>query len=303
MQSRLRSRGLARQSARRYEAREEQADLADAVAKALEDRNGTCSPRPAPAPGRASLTSSRRSPPGRRVVVATATKALQEQLLTKDVPLAAAALGRDVNVAVLKGRQNYLCRNRLHGFALLGGSLFAEPGGRPRVRRDARPGSTRPRPATAPSSRSSRRTRCGASSPSAPTAASGEPARTSARASPRRRASGRRHADLVIVNHALYFADLGLREQRDGAGVLPEHDAVVFDEAHRLEETAATWLGGRVSGAGLHRLARDVDRACREGERAGAGAGARPRRARRRAASSPPSARRTGRRAAAASRR
>jgi ATP-dependent DNA helicase DinG len=39
---------------------------------------------------------------------------------------------------------------------------------------------------------------------------------------------------------------------------------VVFDEAHRLEETAATWLGGRVSGAGLHRLARDVDRACRE---------------------------------------
>ncbi len=46
--------------------------------------------------------------------------------------------------------------------------------------------------------------------------------------------------------------------------MLPEHDAVVFDEAHRLEETAATWLGGRVSGAGLHRLARDVDRACRE---------------------------------------
>jgi ATP-dependent DNA helicase DinG len=68
----------------------------------------------------------------------------------------------------------------------------------------------------------------------------------------------------VIVNHALYFADLGLREKRDGAGVLPEHDAVVFDEAHRLEETAATWLGGRVSGVGLHRLARDVDRACRE---------------------------------------
>src|SRR5207245_6597021 len=72
------------------------------------------------------------------------------------------------------------------------------------------------------------------------------------------------HADLVIANHALYFADLGLRERREGVGVLPEHDAVVFDEAHRLEETAATWLGGRVSGAGLHRLARDADRACRQ---------------------------------------
>src|SRR6266581_597714 len=64
---------------------------------------------------------------GLRVVVATATKALQQQLLTKDVPLAAAALGREVNVAVLKGRQNYLCRSRLQGFALLGGSLFARP--------------------------------------------------------------------------------------------------------------------------------------------------------------------------------
>ena len=66
-------------------------------------------------------------------------------------------------------------------------------------------------------------------------------------------------ADLVIANHALYFADLAA----DG-GVLPEHDAVVFDEAHRLEETAATWLGGRVSRAGLRRLSTDVERACRE---------------------------------------
>src|SRR5918996_5892631 len=61
---------------------------------------------------------------GRRVVVATATKALQEQLLTQDVPAAAAALGRDVRVAVLKGRQNYLCRRSVHGLGLLGGALL-----------------------------------------------------------------------------------------------------------------------------------------------------------------------------------
>jgi ATP-dependent DNA helicase DinG len=65
-------------------------------------------------------------------------------------------------------------------------------------------------------------------------------------------------ADLVIVNHALYFAHLAA-----GGGVLPEHDAVVFDEAHRLEESAASWLGGRVSRIGLRRLALDVERACR----------------------------------------
>jgi len=66
-------------------------------------------------------------------------------------------------------------------------------------------------------------------------------------------------ADLVIVNHALYFADVA-----SGGGVLPEHDAVVFDEAHRLEESAASWLGGRVSRAGLRRLALDVERTARE---------------------------------------
>src|SRR5256885_1142329 len=59
----------------------------------------------------------------------------------------------------------------------------------------------------------------------------------------RERATG---AELVIVNHALYFAHVA-----SGGGVLPEHDAVVFDEAHRLEESAASWLGGRVSRPGL----------------------------------------------------
>jgi ATP-dependent DNA helicase DinG len=245
-----------------YEPREEQAELAAAVEEALADGchllaeagTGTGKSLAYLVPALAS---------GRRVVVATATKALQEQLLTKDVPVAAAALGREVNVAVLKGRQNYLCRNRLQGFALLGGSLFARPEDgkafeamRPwidatatgdRAELDVEPSVGLWSELAVGSDRCLGRT-CGFVGTCFSEAA-------------RERAS---HADLVIVNHALYFADLGVRERRDGAGVLPEHDAVVFDEAHRLEETAATWLGGRVSGAGLHRLARDVDRACRE---------------------------------------
>ena len=246
----------------RYEAREEQAELADAVSRALaegthllaEAGTGTGKSLAYLVPALAS---------GRRVVVATATKALQEQLLTKDVPLAAAALGREVNVAVLKGRQNYLCRNRLQGFALLGGSLFARPeDGRAfeamRDWIDSTETGDRAELEVEPSAGlwlelAVGSDRClGRTCPHVGTCFS---------EAARERAS---HADLVIANHALYFADLGLRERRDGAGVLPEHDSVVFDEAHRLEETAATWLGGRVSGAGLHRLARDVDRACRE---------------------------------------
>jgi ATP-dependent DNA helicase DinG len=245
-----------------YEAREEQAELADVVSLALEEGThllaeagtGTGKSLAYLVPALAS---------GRRVVVATATKALQEQLLTKDVPLAAAALGREVDVAVLKGRQNYLCRNRLQGFALLGGSLFARPeDGRAfdsmltwiestqtgdRAELELEPSQTLWAELAVGSDRCLGRT-C----PHVGTCFS-EAARERAA-----------HADLVIANHALYFADLGLRERRDGVGVLPEHDAVVFDEAHRLEETAATWLGGRVSGAGLHRLARDVDFTCRE---------------------------------------
>jgi ATP-dependent DNA helicase DinG len=200
---------------------------------------------------------------GLRVVVSTATKALQEQLLTKDVPTAAAALGRDVQVAVLKGRQNYLCRNALHGFELLGGQLFpraedaaafdgmrdwigsTETGDRAEL--EIEPPDAVWAEIAVGSDRCLGR-RCVFSSICFSEAA-------------RERAS---HAELIIVNHALYFADLGLRSRTDAPAVLPEHDAVVFDEAHRLEESAAAWLGGRISGPVLHRLLRDADRACRE---------------------------------------
>jgi ATP-dependent DNA helicase DinG len=71
-------------------------------------------------------------------------------------------------------------------------------------------------------------------------------------------------ADVIIVNHALYFADLGLRIASDGAiGVLPEHDAVIFDEAHELEDAAAEWLGARLSLRDVAALRRDCERACR----------------------------------------
>jgi ATP-dependent DNA helicase DinG len=202
---------------------------------------------------------------GGRVVVATATKALQEQLLRCDVPLAAAALGREVQVAVLKGRQNYLCRRAVHGYGLLGGALFdrAEDGlaferMRPwidstetgdRAELDFEPAATLWDELAVGSDRCFGR-RC---------AFAGSCFSEAARA----RAA---EADLVIVNHALYFADVGLREA-DGPTVLPEHDGVVFDEAHRLEDAAASWLGGRVSAAGIHRLTRDVDRVCRENDR------------------------------------
>jgi ATP-dependent DNA helicase DinG len=198
---------------------------------------------------------------GQRVVVATATKALQEQLLTKDVPAASAALGREVDVAVLKGRQNYLCRKSLHALAL---PLFSSAEDAAEYERlqdwilttqtgDRAELDFEPRPSlwaevAVGADRCAGR-RC-------PFIASCFSEQARARA---------QEAELVVANHALYFADLALRAKTgDGAGVLPEHDAVIFDEAHRLEESAAAWFGGRVSLGGLRRLLRDVERGCRE---------------------------------------
>ena len=192
---------------------------------------------------------------GQRVVVATATKALQEQLLAKDVPAAARALGRDVDVALLKGRQNYLCRRQLQSFApmLLRSPRdeetfealqpwFASTTTGDRAELTHEPSEALWAELSVGSDRCGGR-RCPLVSTCFAEAARGRAG----------------EAELVIANHALYFAHLA-----SGGAVLPEHDAVVFDEAHRLEETAASWLGGRVSRAGLRRLAADVERACRE---------------------------------------
>ena len=202
---------------------------------------------------------------GRRVGVATATKALQEQLLTKDVPTAAAALGRRVRVAVLKGRQNYLCRKSLQGVDQLGG-LF-------RTAEDAAD-FERLRDWIATTETGDRAELEFEPSESLWAELSVGAERCAGRRCPlvktcfaeraRERAG---EAELVIANHALYFADLALRTRSDGAAVLPEHDAVVFDEAHRLEEAAAAWFGGRVSIARLRQLERDVERFCREESR------------------------------------
>jgi ATP-dependent DNA helicase DinG len=240
-----------------YEPRREQAALAGAVAHALATgEHLVAEAGTGVGKSLAYLVPALES--GERVVVATATKALQEQLLFKDVPIAAAAIGREVDVQVLKGRANYLCRRQLSGF-----QPFLLPEGRDGRAWEAMQGwldttetGDRSELAVEPSEALWAELAVG-------------PDRCSGRRCPfhgacfseaaRERAS---HADLVIVNHALYFAHIA-----SGGGVLPEHDAVVFDEAHRLEESAAAWLGGRVSRAALRRLATDIERACRESQR------------------------------------
>ena len=221
-------------------------------------RASTSSPRRAPGVGKSLAYLLPALESGQRVVVATATKALQEQLLHQDVPIAARALGRELTVAVLKGRQNYVCRRQLQGFqpflmaegrdaraweAMQGWLDETETGDRAEL--ELEPSEALWAELAVGGDRCAGR-RC--------------PFVSACFAEAARDRAG--EADIVIANHALYFAHVA-----SGGGVLPEHDAVIFDEAHRLEESAASWLGGRVSRVGVRRLALDVERACRDAQK------------------------------------
>jgi ATP-dependent DNA helicase DinG len=188
---------------------------------------------------------------GRQVVVATATKALQDQLALKDLPLLASALEEPFHWAVLKGRSNYLCRQRLLELEQRGEQEQLELGeaaGSSRSRRTRLVGDQvrrlfefakttttgdraeldfEPTPA-AWSTLSVGPDEC----PGAARCPSGADC-FAERA--RARAAG---ADVLVVNHHLLGAHLA-----SGGAVLPEYEALVVDEAHELEDTMADSLG------------------------------------------------------------
>jgi ATP-dependent DNA helicase DinG len=195
---------------------------------------------------------------GRTVVISTATRALQSQLLTDDLPLAEAALGRKIDAVVLKGRGNYICK-------LASGDVeqrLIDP--------DHPAALERLRPWLA-STRTGDRAELQFAPPAAlwsqltvgPDRCRGGRCPVQSTCFSERARALASEAEIVFVNHALYFADLGLRIASDGRiGVLPEHDVVVFDEAHELEDVAAEWLGARIGVSDLIRLSREIERAC-----------------------------------------
>jgi len=199
---------------------------------------------------------------GTCVVVATATKALQDQLATKDLPLVARSLQltRPIRWAVLKGRANYLCRQRIAEMEQAGrqasleglgppsrprnGSISAEVGRLVQWSETTRSGDRaeldfEPQPA-AWSAVSVGADEC----PGAHRCPSGADCFTE-----RARALAG-VADVVIVNLHLLGADI-----RSGGAVLPEHGALVVDEAHELEDVLAACLGVDVSPGRLRGIA------------------------------------------------
>src|SRR5688572_2680452 len=191
---------------------------------------------------------------GRRVLISTGTRTLQDQLFNKDLPLVAGAIGRPASVALLKGRSNYLCAYRLK-------QLDAQrslPGTRDRtlarVQRWA--GMTR-------SGDLAEVADLGDAHPLWPQITSTRDNCLGAKCADigrchvveaRRKAIG---ADIVIVNHHLLLADLALKEEGFG-DLLGAADAVIIDEAHQIPDLATQFFGARFGSRQVELLLRDA---------------------------------------------
>jgi len=192
---------------------------------------------------------------GQRALVSTATKALQDQLFSRDSPRLVEVLGLPIRVALLKGRSNYLCLHRMEQARHSPES--AQPGAQKALAKiETWAQSTRTgdmaeltgldeRSSLWPLVTSTRDNCLGSSCPRY-RACHVNLARKEAMAS-----------DVVVINHHLFFADLSVRES-GVAELLPTVRVTVFDEAHQLNEIGVNFLGQQLSTVQLHELVRDV---------------------------------------------
>lgn len=192
---------------------------------------------------------------GKRVVISTGTKNLQEQLYYKDVPFLEKHLGRRLAVCYMKGRSNYACRQKIYDAdkeLLLEGleevadfqlirewEKTTETGDRAEIR-------GLPEDSSAWAKIDARRERC-----------PGQKCPQFERCFLTLMHQRALASDIIIVNHHLFFADLALKENEAGS-IIPEYSAVVFDEAHEIEEIAGQYFGVQVSNYQFEELRRDI---------------------------------------------
>jgi ATP-dependent DNA helicase DinG len=237
-----------------YVEREVQQQLAAAVARAIDERTALV----AEAGTGVGKTYAYLVPlllAGRRALVSTATKNLQDQLFLRDLPRLQRALGVPARLALLKGRASYLCLHRLAQARQQAG--YAD---RVALRALARVEQWAPtttsgdlaeidgldeRSPVIPLVTSTRDNCLGSDCPEH---------RACHVMKARRDAMG---ADLVVINHHLFFADMALRDS-GVAELLPSVDAAVFDEAHQLVETGVQFLGRQLGSAQVLDFARDL---------------------------------------------
>jgi ATP-dependent DNA helicase DinG len=192
---------------------------------------------------------------GRRVIVSTGTKNLQEQLFYKDVPFLQQHFDRPLRACYMKGRNNYACRQKIYDAEkepILAGleevadfeiirewEKTTETGDRAEIR-------ALPESSTVWPKLDARRELC-----------TGQKCPQFERCFVTRSRQQAAASDIVIVNHHLFFADLAVKEEEYGS-IIPEYSAVVFDEAHEIEDVVGQYFGVSVSNYQLADLRRDI---------------------------------------------
>lgn len=246
--------GVLARSHPNYEFRSGQLEMAEAVESALADRRHLI----VEAGTGTGKTLSYLVPAifsGKRVVISTGTKNLQEQLFYKDIPFLKQALGRDIRVCYMKGRNNYACRQKIYDAekeAVLEGleevadfeivrawEKTTETGDRAEIK-------TLPEKTGLWAKIDARRDLC-----------SGQKCQQFERCFLTLMHQRAFESDLIIVNHHLFFADLALKNEEFG-GIIPEYAAAILDEAHEIEDVAGQYFGVSVSNYQFQELQRDI---------------------------------------------
>ncbi len=237
-----------------YHAREGQTDMALAVSQTVED-GGQLVVEAGTGVGKTYAYLVPVLLSGQRALISTATKALQDQLFSRDIPRLVDVLGLPIRVALLKGRSNYLCLHRME-----------------QARHNPESAQAGAQRALAKIEVWAQSTRTGdmAELPGLDERSSLWPLVTSTRdnclgsSCPRYKAChvnlARKEAvasDVVVINHHLFFADVAVRES-GVAELLPTVRVTVFDEAHQLNEIGVNFLGQQLSTVQLLELSRDV---------------------------------------------
>jgi len=237
-----------------YRVRPQQIEMAQRIAAAI-DKHGVLVAEAGTGTGKTFAYLVPALMAGGKVILSTGTKTLQDQLFQRDLPMVRDALKAPATVALLKGRANYVCHYHLERARTEGRFLSREEAGHIlAIARFAKTTSTGdksecavvPEDSAAWAAATSTRDNClGQECPNAK-----ECFVTAAR----REAQA---ADVVVVNHHLFFADVMLRDTGI-AELLPACNTVIFDEAHQLPETASLFFGENVSTGQLLDLARDA---------------------------------------------
>jgi ATP-dependent DNA helicase DinG len=239
-----------------YEARPGQIEMARAVERCL-GRDGIAMIEAGTGTGKtlAYLVPALLEAHRKKVIISTATRALQDQIFNKDLPLLERVLGTGLPVAVMKGLPNYVCQRRYREFIghidsfdprfsralpLVHAWLGSSPSGA-LEELDTLPEDDLIWPRITASSERRIGPACQYYESCYVTRMKREAAA----------------ARIVVVNHHLFFADLALRGEHP-ASVLPDYDAVIFDEAHQLEDVATEHFGVSVSSARIARLCSDA---------------------------------------------